>query len=51
LKREVEVRASDGKEYPSLPETEQAELDADSSLVNYRIERAEIDRPLAEAAT
>jgi hypothetical protein len=45
LKREIEVRASDGKEYNSLSEDEQAELDADSSLASYRIDRMEIRRP------
>lgn len=45
LTREVEIRKSDGVPYEQLSEEEQQILDADSSLVDYRNERAEVGRP------
>ena len=51
LKREVEIRKSDGVAYEQLLEEEQAALDADSSLVDYRKEEVVVRRPpYADAA-
>jgi hypothetical protein len=44
LKREVEVRKSDGAPYETLDEVEQAELDADPSLVETRMETFRLKR-------
>jgi hypothetical protein len=46
LKREVEVRRSDGAPYEALDEVEQAELDADPSLVETRTETFRLRRPI-----
>ena len=45
LKREVELRRSDGTPYESLDEHEQAVLDADPSLVETRTETVRLTRP------
>jgi hypothetical protein len=45
LKREVELRRSDGVPYESLEEDEQAVLDADPGLVEYRTETVRLMRP------
>lgn len=50
LKREVEIRRSDGTPYEQLSEEEQEILDADSSLVDYRIEEVQARRPVSGEA-
>jgi len=45
LTREIEIRKSDGASYDSLPEQEQELLEKDDLLVDYRIERLEVNRP------
>jgi hypothetical protein len=46
LKREVVVRKSDGSPYEALDEVEQAELDADPSLVETRKETFRLRKPV-----
>jgi hypothetical protein len=48
LTREIEIRKSDGVPYEELSEAEQEILDADSSLVDYKIEKINAKRPLLE---
>ena len=50
LTRETEIRKSDGVPYKQLSEAEQEILDADNSLVEYRIEKVNAKRPLLQTA-
>lgn len=50
LTREVEIRKSDEVPYKQLSEAEQEILDADNSLVDYRVEKVNAKRPLLETA-
>jgi hypothetical protein len=45
LTRELEIRKSDGVPYKQLSEKEQEILDADSSLMDYKIEKFNAKRP------
>jgi hypothetical protein len=45
LRREINIRKSDGVEYESLSEKEQEFLDNDSTLTDFRIEKVHFQRP------
>ena len=50
LTREVKLRKSDGVPNKELSEAEQKILDAETSLVDYKIEKVNAKRPLLETA-